>query len=164
MPATLCASSAGLRAFRSVLRPDGSPMEPVAPPICRQLMWTSEELTRASAWCPRARKCSNPSRGRRLPTCRLDAEGSTPTYTQLGDSRWVRSAGLRRCELEPGEGDSSRRNGLDEAARFELIDHVPRWGCWRRRRGPPPCCKMAHAVHGVMGVIDFCWSAEVEVR
>jgi hypothetical protein len=64
-------------AFRSVLLPDGSPIEPVAPPIFHQPS-RSEARTNARDLCPLAVKCSNPRRGSRLPTCNEEAEGSTP--------------------------------------------------------------------------------------
>lgn len=52
MPATFRSSSAGERAFRSVLRPDGSPIEPVAPPISsNQLYLRTTPMSRGWGDC-----------------------------------------------------------------------------------------------------------------
>jgi hypothetical protein len=46
-------------------------------------------------------KCNNPSRGRRFPTCREEAEGSTPEYIVVGFERWVCMFGFVRAAMKP---------------------------------------------------------------
>jgi hypothetical protein len=46
-------------------------------------------------------KCSNPSRGNKFPTCREEAEGSTPEYIVVGFERWVWIEGFVRAAMNP---------------------------------------------------------------
>jgi hypothetical protein len=81
---TLKSSSSSLSNFRSVLRPPGSPIEPVAPPIYVTKYWIGiglldvGELTSAIALWPRILKCKRARSASRFPTCKEEADGSTP--------------------------------------------------------------------------------------
>lgn len=112
-------------------------------------------LTIAMALCPAVLKCNNPIRGRRLPTCKDDAEGSTPAYKHRGDVTCCLRAGLRASAFLSQEdgvprGENILCQGSDKPPRLELINHIPlgyRTGTGARTRcrrcGSAPC--MTHA-------------------
>lgn len=49
-------------------------------------------------WWPRAWKCNKPKSGMRLPTCKEDAEGSTPEYIVVGEATCCLSLSLDICQ------------------------------------------------------------------
>lgn len=107
MPATFVSRVAGSRALRSVERPDGSPIDPVAPPIYERVRFSI--LNQLSSCCPNLKgtdEVNSPVRS----SCDLVVENAVNRSKRVGSQRVANllkdqlrgklsSASQRACEL-----------------------------------------------------------------